>query len=1181
MTRRLLSFPLLIAAVIAPGCSDDEAPSHGSPKSSGVKGIPAEHVDTILTHFNKGVGLMDRFQPVKAVKEFEKVVGLAPDWITGRLNFGIALLNAQGDAYYAQAEKELKRVIEAAPKNPYAHFSLGMLLRHLTRFDEARTHFERVVEIDPDDPDAHYQLGYLSIDDDPKTAREHLEKTLAAAPHHESACYRMYGLLRQAGEREKSLELMRRFRALKKTKAGRVSGMKYGEMGRYANIVRAFDFPADREGVSDAVPTFADVASEVGLGRPAGGVKGWPGDNLEAIRDSGAAAFGPGLAVCDVDGDGSLDVFMTSVPGANGKPAGAVLYTNSGGQFTIVEDSGIDGRGAVGAYFGDYDRDGDPDLYLTCAGQNRLYQNQGGKRFSEVTAASGTAGGSALSVGASWADADHDGDLDLYVANFCPWPLAEGQGVGSPNNLWRNNGDGTFVDVAKEAGIDGGNTATMSVLYFDADADHDLDLYLINHRSPNRLFLNDRVGTYTPGGERYSLFEDDGPGFGALIGDVDQNGWEDLLLLRGPMPPRLFSQVSRGRFSEDEAFAGTVEAVGGALGGLLGDLDLDGDLDLLLLATRTTTGKVQSHILMNRGGGRFKKPVAMGGENEQVEARGAIAADFDGNGSLELLVARAAAAPHLLRTAPVASRHWLTVIPKAKPDDKTEAKTQPQWVHPGGVGVHVEVKTGAHLQVGSLSTSTGYLSSTPLRAHFGLGPYQKGDYVRLVWPDAVLQSELEVAGDRTWRVDKVLRKPSSCPVLFSWDGEHFAYVTDFLGVGGLGFFVSPGCYAPPDPTEDVRIPPELVAEKNGRYLLRVAEPLEEVTYLDKLELRVYDHPAGVEIYPDERFAESEPMPTGRPIAVAEKIFPVAACTDRESSVLDRLRKIDRRCVEPPKDPRFIGYAREHWLELDFGDRLKTLSKDSKLQMCFHGWVEYTYSHVNYAAYQAGLEMKSPSIEVPDGRGGWRTVLPTMGFPAGLPRMMTLDVSQLPIRESGKLRIRSTMEIFWDQIFLAEEAAHPGIVRHVLQPEVAELRHLGYPREYSPDGSDPTQYDYRRIDPGVGFKNLTGYYTRFGDVRPLLRAADDRFVIMGKGEEVVLEFDASKLPQLKKGRRRTLVLHSDGYCKDMDLYTAFPDTVEPLPWHGMKNYPPAEENPRAKELREYRRTWNSRRVGGRW
>ena len=133
---------------------------------------------------------------------------------------------------------------------------------------------------------------------------------------------------------------------------------------------------------------------------------------------------------------------------------------------------------------------------------------------------------------------------------------------------------------------------------------------------------------------------------------------------------------------------------------------------------------------------------------------------------------------------------------------------------------------------------------------------------------------------------------------------------------------------------------------------------------------------------------------------------------------------------------------------------------------------------------------------------------------------------------------------------------------------------------SPDGADPTLYDYARLDQGLPFKNLIGEYTRFGDVRDLLSDADDRFVIMGRGEELALEFPASGLPVLEEGWSRTFVLHSDGYCKDMDLYTAFPNSVEPLPYHGMGNYPPPERPEKAEE--DYRLTWNTRRFneGGR-
>ena len=170
-----------------------------------------------------------------------------------------------------------------------------------------------------------------------------------------------------------------------------------------------------------------------------------------------------------------------------------------------------------------------------------------------------------------------------------------------------------------------------------------------------------------------------------------------------------------------------------------------------------------------------------------------------------------------------------------------------------------------------------------------------------------------------------------------------------------------------------------------------------------------------------------------------------------------------------------------------------------------------------------------------------------------------------------------MEVFWDQIFIGENVLGSKIRINTLRPVVAELRYLGYPREFSPDGADPILYDYHRIDQGLPFKNMTGNFTRFGDVRELLQEVDDRFVIMARGEEIVLEFDETALPKLPKGWSRTVVLHSDGYCKDMDLYTAFPHTVEPLPYHGMKNYPPEEPVANTGVSGTYQSTLNTRHI----
>lgn len=1168
MRRRFLTVLVCAGLVASSGaCSPDAgekraapAPSPTAATAPGAAGIPAQHATRVVELFNRGVGLMDRFEPVEAIKAFEEMVGLAPDWTLGRLNYGIALLNGQTDEFYGRAEVELKKVIAVAPDEPYAHYALGMLLRHLTRFDEARAQFEEVLRIDPDDADAHYQLGILVMEKDPAAARAHIEKTLAKIPHHESACYRLQSLLIKAGEKERAQELMSRFRALKAAKAGAFSGMKYGEMGRYAEVIRAFPGLVTG-GAGEAPPAFADAAEARGLTLASAATPGWPGVPVTG----GAAAFAPGAAADDTDGDGDLDVYVVAAgPGGRG-----ALYRNDGARFAEIAEPGIDGRGAIGAFFGDYDADGDPDLYLTRAGANRLYRNEGNGRFADVTTATGTAGGDVVSAGAAWADADHDGDVDLYVANVAP----TGAPVpGAPNALFRNNGDGTFVDVAQAGGVDAGDAATIGVLFFDLDDDRDLDLVLLNSGSPNRLFLNDRVGQYTDATARFAELAGAGSAVGALSGDVDLNGREDLLVLRGAEPPRLFLQVDRGRFVEDQSFAALAKGVGGAANAVFGDLDLDGDLDLVLLDAGGT-GAVTNRVLMNTGTGAFAPPAAFGERRAAPAARGAVAADFTGDGGLDLLVARAGARPELWQAPPVQGRHWLQVVPTKAGEGEV------RWVEPAAVGLQVEVKTGRRLQVGSVKASGGYLGGTPRQAHFGLGDNGKADYVRLNWPDAVLQSELEVAADQSWRVPKVLRKPSSCPLLFAWNGTGFAFVTDFLGVGGLGFFIAAGEYAPPDPTEDVRIPPEVIQPRDGRYLLRVAEPLEEITYLDELHLHAYDHPADWEVYPDERFTGSPPFPTGRPLAVAQKIFPQAARTERGEDVREQSLHADRRYVEPPMDRRFIGYADDHWIELDFGDRLRRVPPDARLVLYLYSWVEYTYSHVNYAASQAGLRMQSPWIEVPDGKGGWRVAMAEAGYPGGLPRMMTVDISALPVRADGRLRIRTNMEVYWDQIFAAVDVAGPELHGHVLRPAVADLRYLGYPREYSPDGANPTLYDYQRVDQGLPFKNLTGNYTRFGDVRPLLEAADDRFVIFGRGEELALEFDAASLPVLPPKRARTVVLHADGYCKDMDIYTAFPDTVEPLPYHAMDNYPPAHPHPATPEHERYASEWNTRRVVG--
>ena len=293
----------------------------------------------------------------------------------------------------------------------------------------------------------------------------------------------------------------------------------------------------------------------------------------------------------------------------------------------------------------------------------------------------------------------------------------------------------------------------------------------------------------------------------------------------------------------------------------------------------------------------------------------------------------------------------------------------------------------------------------------------------------------------------------------------------------------------------------------------------------------------------------------------------------------QLLEIDRRYAgATDRDARFTGLAGEHCVELDFGDQLDAVSPDARLVLFLHGWVEYGYSSTNYAASQAGLSCRAPTIEV-QRDGQWVEVFGEVGYPAGINHMMTLEVTGKVLPTDRRIRISSNMELYWDRIFLADHAADASVSLKEMSPRSADLHFRGYPREYSPDGRHPNLCDYANIDRSVGWKLMGGDYTRFGEVAELLLEADDCFVVMGHGEEVTLRFAVDDFGPVPEGHRRTFILKTDSYCKDMDLYTAYPNTVEPLPFHDMTGYPygPDEQYPDTEKTRRYRSQYNTRRV----
>jgi hypothetical protein len=462
---------------------------------------------------------------------------------------------------------------------------------------------------------------------------------------------------------------------------------------------------------------------------------------------------------------------------------------------------------------------------------------------------------------------------------------------------------------------------------------------------------------------------------------------------------------------------------------------------------------------------------------------------------------------------------------------------------------------------------------------FGLGARPQADAVRVLWPSGVLQAETSGAKPNSplngrLDVEELDRKPSSCPFLFTWNGSRFEFVTDFLGGGEMGYLESPGVRNTPIPEEYVRIPGDKLVPRDGRFDLRVTNELEEALFLDRLQLVAVTHPSGTAVFPNAGLkSAAEPFVLYK----TRTLHPVLAATDDQGrDQRASLASVDRRYVNGFVLDDIRGYAAPHGLVLTLppsphGNRLLLLT----------GWTDYAFSRDNVAAAQRGLSMAPPSLQVEDGHGGWRTLIEDIGFPAGRPQTVTVELTGRLPRGRTRIRIETSMRIYWDQIVVGESDPAVNALLTRLDPIAADLHWRGFSKEGAPDGREPWTYSYDEVSPIAPWKLLPGRYTREGDVRLLLARSDDMFVVSRPGDEVAVSFDARMLPPLVNGWTRTYLLYGDGFSKEMDLHSSSPDTLDPLPFHGMTKYPygPGESYPDTPAHRDYLARYNTRVVSG--
>jgi tetratricopeptide (TPR) repeat protein len=1207
--------------------------------------IPPAELDSVMAAHFTGLGLMEQYEYRKAVAAFRDVHGRAPGWIPGAINLAIALLNDTGvtveqaknkaadaaSGNFVEALALLSGVLDREPDNPYAHFCRGIILEQEGNLEAAHRHFQLVSELDPHDAAALYWLAATLSDpagplaaDVRKLAKEQipiLERALECDPYLAPALFRLQQAYRLANNPQKARELFARWQELKQDREKAAPGpgntveKRYGEMGKYAQVINPFprSEPATVPGGAAPPPNFEPTAAlPLKLAEGERWVK--PSDFTGALAVIGRirSRFGAAVAAFDADGDGRLDLFLASAIAGPKGIRDALLLNKGDGRFEDASAAfGLPGdRGSVGVAAADFDADRHIDVFLTGVGKNRLLRNRGGKSFEDISGMLKPIGPPAVSLMARWLDLDQDGDLDLYVVNYCATENADkafassgGPPPGLANAVYRNDGQPepiarspaqvwaplavAWSDVDAKRGLSvalspwndvpalaGNASPHTGIAALDVDNDRDIDLVISADGAPLLAILNDRLGQFHEVAPEHAPLAD--PVSGLLVSDFDADGRADLVApsAAGRVVALRNTTVRTTAAQTKPAFeAWPLDAARWRFSTAI-DLDMDGWIDLLGLpgGSSGTTAAARPAWARNQAKRFATESLPVAVQDDAIE--GLAAVDLVGDPLPDILALRAGEPPTLARNLGN-GEHWLAL----RLGGHWRVKPELMRTNSHAIGTRVVLEgQGTHVSYDHTTPESGLGQSiTPVV--LGLGRRDTAQLVHLSWPDGVMQCELNVPGNQQLALSENNRKTGSCPVLFTWNGRRFVCIGDFLGGGGLGYLVAPGVYSQPDRDESVAIAPDQLCASAGVFRISVTEPMDELAYLDRLALEVVDRPPGVATALDERFAPTGPRPTGRLLAWRRAIEPLRATDLAGHDVAGTLREWDRRTVDAFRlRAGWIGYAEEHGIVLDFGDRFSRYGPSDALVLCLAGWVEYPYSQTNYTAATAGVRLQPPAIERLRDDGSWETIEPHAGYPAGMPRLTTLDLTGKLTGRRCVLRIKTNMECYYDQAFVAvrDRAAESSLRVAMLPVARAVLGYRGYTREVSPDGGLPLTYDYDYVDPAP-LAHFAGKLTRYGDVARLLETDDDQFCVVGPGDEVTIEFCAAPLPALQPGWTRGYVLRASGYCKDADPFTATSDSVDPLPWRGMPAFPFGREveRPQSPALRSYLRVFQTR------
>ncbi|MFL5510786.1 MAG: FG-GAP-like repeat-containing protein [Gemmatimonadaceae bacterium] len=1152
-------------------------------------------VEDLYTTRMLALSYLQRNQLPEAEAEFTKLIEMAPDDPLGYANLGLTYL--QGGRY-KEAEKQLLRARELEPGNTEVGLALAKLYAATARPGDARSTLEQLRRDSTRNARVLYALAEIESKASDSASirryRERLRDVLAVAPANIVARMRLANSFAQIGEADSAvhqLEEVRRIPPALPTEArsyldSTIQLLRAKDLGRARTTldhlnglvevtasyqasledVKSPEGPISGRAILNFVPKgfisihgtrdkasvdvakFTDATSDAGL---AGG---------EASATVGAAAAASAIAVGDVDGDGTDDLFVSARLGATGKSTARLYRVQGGFVRDVTTRSNIAlPQGAAYATFADFDGDGWLDLFVIGdEGRGHLLRNRGDGTFEDATAKAGVAEvrGARKAV---FVDLDHDGDLDLLLLGAVQ------------RTVYRNNLDGTFTEATTPLGLTGPSNAGGAVFAdFDGDGRTDVLVAGGGTNGGDALLHNGGAQRFSDATAASGLTTG-GASTAVAVGDYNNDGFLDLFTAGAQAA--LWLGRGNGTFTRDARSTGAVQRIAGISPSAARFLDYDNDgwLDLLVIGNSAAGARQSSGIFLFRNdrSGRFIDRSTVIPQSVRESGATAMAvSDADEDGDQDLWLIDGSGAPRFLRNDLGNSNLAVNVELKGLRDGSGKNNAL-------GIGARLELRAGDLYETRVVTDRV---------THFGLGSHLKADVLRVEWPNGVPQTIYFPGSDQDVVEREMLK--GSCALAYTWDGKQFRFVTDAMWRSALGMPLGlmaggrQSAFAPAGASQEyLRIPGDALKPRDGRYLLQLTEELWETAYADEVKLVAVDHPDSVEVFVDERFVPPGPVKL-RLFKVAHKQLPLSAIDERGDDVLPALRESDDIYVSNFTPTKYQGVVEPHDLILDLGPDAGR--PDSFLFL--RGWIYPTDASINVAlAQQNTISAAPPSLEVRDAAGKWRTAIASIGFPSGKDKTMVIDLAGKFPTADHHVRLRTSMQIYWDQAFVSRDVVSSEAKLSTLAPLSADLHFRGFSRMYRKGGRyGPYWFDYADVTKESPWRPIEGAFTRFGDILPLLHGPDDMYVIMGPGDEATLQFDASSASTLPPGWTRDFLLYTDGWIKDSDLNTAYGTTVGPLPFHGVKSYPFAANDayPSDDQHQRYLREYDTRIVKGR-